>query len=189
MGVRGAYMRQQFFHNSPDLYKDQCEIEENSMYHLSRRALLVAASAVLNAISAASPKASPSANAILFSSIVVDVDALHGNKSAPLYLQAVMMTDLQREFAGRLAKSGPTLVVRLTRLSLSTVVEGAGESGTDYLEGETLLVGPRGETMARYPQALAIPATGLSSKQPDSEQKRLDLMSRTFVLWLRRIIG
>ena len=177
------------------------------MTQTSRRsflsALLVTLTGVVPAALSAAPLTGRAAPAS--SSVVVDVERLRALRVGPTaeLIRAAMTAELRSMFADRLG--GQRLVVRLTGLSLGAYVGGGGGGGggagggggrgggggeTDYLEGEALLIGPRGEVIARYPQLLALPSSiGGAWYQPDNEQRRIVILARYYAQWLRRTIG
>lgn len=134
-----------------------------------------------------------------FSSVAVDVSVIRAQDIGPTsdLLQRALTAELQREFAGRLGGPGPRLVVRITGISLNAYAgsDRGGRSGggsatnTDYLEGEALVVGRRGEILARYPQLSAVPASsGGAWYLPQSEPRRVVALAQHFAGWLTRTI-
>lgn len=124
-------------------------------------------------------------------SVSVDVNRLLalGLGSTAELIGSTMTAELQSGFADRLG--GQRLVVRLTRLSLGAYVGGGGGGGgggeTDYLEGEALLIGPEGRTIARYPQLLALPSSSAGAwYRPDAEQRRIVMLARYYAQWLQK---
>jgi hypothetical protein len=114
-------------------------------------------------------------------------------------LQAEALRDdlaaaLRASFADRLGGNGPALVVVVRSLSLTAYVgsEGrrfGGGGQTDYLDGEALLVGRRGEVLARHPQLSALPASsGGAWYDPDSERRRVTAIAEHYAQWLRRAL-
>ncbi|GJD98763.1 hypothetical protein [Methylobacterium isbiliense] len=178
------------------------------MTRITRRSFLAASSAAASAFVPAASSAAPRVRGAgqAPSSVAVDVDRLLALGLGPTaeLIRSAMTAELQTVFADRLG--GQRLVVRLTGLTLSAYVGGgAGGSGggggggggrgggggdTDYLEGEALVLGPRGEIVARYPQLLALPSsTGGAWYQPDNEQRRIVILARYYAQWLRRTMG
>lgn len=169
------------------------------MPSLSRRTILFgAASSAMLAVSAPGlAQYAPGApGPARFSSVQVDVSHLRAIGLGPyadLIAQAAL-AEAQRAFADRLGGAGPALVIRLTALSLNSYVGSGGSRGfggsTDYLEGEALIVGPRGEIIARHPQLVALPSSyGGAWYDPLNEEKRAVGLARTFADWLRRDMG
>ena len=131
------------------------------------------------------------------SGVRVDVAPLLARGAGP---QAEALRDdltaaLRQSFADRLAGSGPTLVVRITGLSLNPYAGGQGGRGafggggtqTDFLDGEALLVGRRGEVLARHPQLSTLPASsGGAWYDPASERRRVAAIADHYAAWLRR---
>jgi hypothetical protein len=170
------------------------------MPFLSRRSFLAGAVAVAGAAltgSAAAQLASAPA-AWQFSSVTVDVDRLHALGLGPYaeFIRAAVLVETRRAFADRLGRGGPRLVVRITGIQLSSYSGngggrfGGGGTPSDYLEGEALIVGPRGEVLARYPQLSATPASsGGSWYDLQSERRRALYLAQHYASWLRRTIG
>lgn len=138
------------------------------------------------------------AQAGTISGVAVDVSRLRASGLGPFadLLARALLAETRAVFADRIGKGGPRLVVRIDRIQLASYVgESSGglfSSGTpsDYLEGEALLVGPRGEIIAAYPQLLALPASsGGAWYVPGGEQRRAEALARTYAQWLRRKMG
>jgi hypothetical protein len=170
------------------------------MTNLSRRAFLGGATALV-----AMPAAAQTAGiapGTRFSSVAVDVGPLHARRLGDYaeFIRRSLTTELQRAFADRLGGPGPRLVVVVTGVSLNPYVgggtggrwgrgSGGGGLDSDYLEGEALVVGSRGEVLARHPQVSATPATmGGAWYDPTSEQKRTAYLAWHYAQWLRRAI-
>jgi hypothetical protein len=130
------------------------------------------------------------------SSIRVDVGPLlaQGGGAPAEVLRDDLLGALNREFADRIGGAGPVLVVRIKSLSLRpyTGSEGGrsgfgGGSPSDYLDGEALIVGRRGEVLARHPQLSALPSSsGGAWYDPDSERRRVAAIAQHYAGWLRR---
>lgn len=132
--------------------------------------------------------------------LVIDVSRLRALGLGPTadIVQAVLAGTLAGQ---RSSRPGTTLVVRISAISLSafggTNSGGGGEgsgfggaSNNDYLEGEALVVGPRGEIVDRLPQLMALPSTsGGAYYLPGSERRRVETLSQDFGLWLKRRLG
>ncbi|BAU89738.1 hypothetical protein MPPM_1133 [Methylorubrum populi] len=133
-----------------------------------------------------------------FGSIAVDVRPLQAYARGPQTeaLRVDLTEALRRSFADRMVRGGPTLVVRVSGLSLNPYVggEGFGRGGslggggtTDHLDGEALLVGRGGEILARHPQLSALPASsGGAWYDPASERRRVAALAEHYAQWLRR---
>jgi hypothetical protein len=159
---------------------------------LTRRAFLTVAVLIPAAGWAQAP-----AVAVPFSSVSVDVSHLRALGSGPFadIVQGAMTDELRRVFADRIGGRGPRLVVRVTGLYLTTLPDGGGHtfrSGgggggnvTDSMDGEALVVGARGEILARYPQHNNLHPQG-AWYDPLNEQKRADAVARNYAQWLRR---
>jgi hypothetical protein len=132
-----------------------------------------------------------------FSSVTVDVSRLHalGLGGFAELVRGSLQAEAQRAFADRLG-GGPRLVIRITAISMTSYAGGeggrrnGGGSGNDYLEGEALAVGPRGEIIARHPQLSALPAaSGGAWYDPASERRRVLLLAQHYAGWLRRSLA
>ncbi|MGU3465968.1 hypothetical protein ACLBXO_14035 [Methylobacterium sp. C33D] len=131
----------------------------------------------------------------VFSDVRVDVRPLL-DKGGGLQAEALAgdLTDaLRKNFAGRIGGRGPRLVVVVTSLSLrpyagSGALRGyGGNFQTDYMEGEALLVGPKGQVLGRYPQMTATPSSyGGAWYDPRFEQRRLAAIADIYAQWLAR---
>jgi hypothetical protein len=131
----------------------------------------------------------------LFSDIRVDVRPLL-DKGAGLQAEALAadLTDaLRKNFAGRIGGRGPRLVVVVSSLSLRPYAGSGGRPGfggnfqTDYMEGEALLVGPKGQVLGRHPQMTATPSSyGGAWYDPQFEGRRLAAIADIYAQWLAR---
>ena len=171
------------------------------MSSCSRRSFLLG-SAVFATAAFAGPSLAqfaPAAAPQRFSSVVVDVTRLHalGLGAYAEYVRSAVLAETRRAFADRLGGPGPRLVVRITGIYLSSYSGGGGggrfgggSQHTDSLDGEALIVGPRGEIRARYPQLSATSAaSGGAWYDPRSEQRRVINLAQHYAGWLRRRIG
>ncbi|MGU3360244.1 hypothetical protein ACLBWX_07920 [Methylobacterium sp. M6A4_1b] len=132
------------------------------------------------------------------SGIQVDVRPLIalGGGNPALALREDLLAALKTEFADRLGGRGPVLLVRIKGLSINPYAGGDGGRGrlgggtqSDYLDGEALLVGRRGEILARHPQLSAVPASsGGAWYDPESERRRLTAIAQHYAGWLRRAL-
>ena len=135
-----------------------------------------------------------------FSSVAVDVGSLReqGLDAYAEFIRQALLAEMRRAFADRLGGPGPVLVARITGVSLNSYAGSGssrgrslgGGSDNDYLDGEALIVGPRGAVLARYPQLSALPASsGGAWYDPLSEQRRTVALAQHYAAWLRRTIG
>ena len=157
---------------------------------LDRRAVLVALAAGL-----ALP-ASAQEPAQAFSAVSVDVRPLRA-KGLGAYADAVgaaLQAELATAFRDRIRPGAPRLSVVVTGISMQAYAGGEGRfvrggAPNDYLEGEALVIGRRGEVLARHPQLSALPASsGGAWYLPDNEQRRLAALCGHYAGWLRRRI-
>ena len=125
------------------------------------------------------------------SSVFVDVSQLRaaGLGSVADLVGAAMTDELRRVFADRIAGRGPRLVVRVTELHISAFLRSGSsrDVSSDSLDGEALIVGPRGEILARYPQFAALGAHARATEP--NELGRAEAVARHYARWLRRTIG
>jgi hypothetical protein len=169
------------------------------MSSLSRRSFLLASAAFATAAFAGSSLAQVAPAAPQrFSAVVVDVSHLHaiGLGSYAEFVRSAVLAETRRAFADRLGGAGPRLVVRITGIYLASYSGGGGGrlggggSNTDNLDGEALIVGRRGEILARYPQLSATQASGGGAwYDPASEHRRVIYLAQHYAEWLRRRIG
>ncbi|PXW62080.1 hypothetical protein [Methylobacterium sp. B4] len=132
--------------------------------------------------------------------VAVDMRPLQAYARGPQAeaLRADLTEALRRSFGDRMVRGAPTLVVRVSGLTLNPYAggEGVGRGGsfggggsTDYLDGEALLVGRGGEILARHPQLSALPASsGGAWYDPASERRRLAALAEHYAQWLRRML-
>lgn len=131
-----------------------------------------------------------------YADVRVDVRPLiaQGNGPQAEALRADLTAALRRSFADRLGGRGPSLVVLIRGLSLPPYAGGqtmgrgiGGGTQTDYLDGEALLVGRRGEVLGRHPQLTATPSSyGGAWYDPASERRRVTVIADIYAEWLRR---
>lgn len=102
---------------------------------------------------------------------------------------------LAAEFADRRSAAGPRLVVRITGLTLTSNdiggsnVFGSGGSGSDYLEGELLLVSRSGAVIERQPMLSALQASsGGAWYTSGYEMRRVEAICGHFAAWAKRTI-
>ena len=170
------------------------------MSSFSRRSFLLGAAALVG-MAFGGPSSAQLASAPAawqFSSVTVDVNRLHalGLGAYAEFIRAAVLAETRRAFADRLGRGGPRLVVRITGIQLSSYSGsgsgryGGGGTPSDYLEGEALIVGSRGEVLARYPQLSATPASsGGAWYDLQSERRRALYLAQHYASWLRRTIG
>lgn len=161
------------------------------MAHLDRRALIAGA---LSALAVGPARAQATA----FGAIEVDIRPLVARGAGPAaeLLREVIGGEARRLFADRIARGGPRLVIVLNTLQMTAYAgEGRGPfggagGGSDYLDGEALVVGPRGEVLARTPQLFAQPANaGGTWHDPDNERRRVIQLGVNYAAWLRRRVA
>lgn len=128
-----------------------------------------------------------------FSSVRVDVRPLlaKGSGIQAEALAADLTTALRSAFAGRIGERGPGLVVVISSLSLRPYVGGegrlVGNLQNDYLEGEALLIGARGQVLGRHRQLTATPSSyGGAWYAPDFEARRSASIADIYARWLAR---
>jgi hypothetical protein len=123
-----------------------------------------------------------------FSRIVVDTRPLEarGAGAAAAILRQELQAALNREFAGRLGRGGPVLIVRLQTVSLGPFAGpgGSGERGfssSDYLEGDV------SAGSARFPMFVTQDSSaGGAWFLPDNDARRLRALADQFAGWVRR---
>ena len=86
-----------------------------------------------------------------------------------------------------------------TDLVVSTLTAYAGSQGgrhgfggggqSDYLDGEALLVGEKGQVLARHPQLAVLPSSsGGAWYDPASERRRIAAIAEQYAQWLVRML-
>lgn len=130
-----------------------------------------------------------------FADVRVDVRPLlaKGGGLQAEALAADLTAALRKNFAGRIGGRGPSLVVVLTGLSLRDYVGngggrfGLGGTQNDYLEGDALLLGRRGEVLGRHHQMTATPSSyGGAWYDPANERRRVAVIADIYAQWLAR---
>ena len=178
------------------------------MPYLSRRSFLLGSAAFALVTLGGSPGQAqfapgpPSLLPARFSSVSVDLGPLRalGLGAYAEFIRQALVAEMRRAFADRLGGPGPALIVRITGVSLNSYA-GSGQGGgrgrslgggsdNDYLDGEALIVGPRGAVLARHPQLSVVPASsGGAWYDPQSEQRRAVALAQHYAAWLRRTVG
>ncbi len=131
-----------------------------------------------------------------FSRVSADVSRLRSLGLGP-YAEAIRQdldTALGQAFADRLTPGGPALVVRVIGVSMNMYAGSNARGGfggnamnTDYMEGEALVLGRRGEVVLRHPQlATQNASAGGAWYDPASERRRTAILAGTYAQWLRR---
>jgi hypothetical protein len=169
----------------------------SSATSFTRRAALTALGGALAAAAAAGPAA---AQATTFRAISVDTKPLaqRGASGAAELIRRQLQRELAAAFAGRItgARGAPTLVVRITALSLAGFAgDGGGNGGgatvnTDYLEGEALVV-PAGSRVPvrRVPVLSAVPSSSAGAwYAPDNDLRRIRYITAHFAGWVARMV-
>ena len=166
----------------------------NAADPLTRRAALAALGGALAALPALGRPAAAQTGAT-FRAINIDTTQLVGRDA--VLVRRNLARDLPAAFAGRItgARGAPTLLVRITSLSLGSYTgsaSGGGSGGstvdTDYMEGEALIVPAGGKTpTARVPMLAAVPSASAGAWYlPDNEERRIAYISSFFASWLTK---
>lgn len=156
-------------------------------------------SALLLSLMCVTPlKAAPAGG---YSHVAVDTSALEaqGLGYAARYLGQALRDQLQRQFAGQLGhRGGPAIVVRLSGLSLPAYVGPGGDYGgrfgggggnSDFLEGDTLIVGRNGSLLGSHHILANIPSSSAGAwYDPEIDKKRLVAISSAYAGWSRRYV-
>jgi hypothetical protein len=95
------------------------------------------------------------------------------------------------------ARGGATLLVQLTQVLLDDGDGGTGslrlpfghDTGTDQLEGQVMLVGPRREAFATFPLLVNSGAIYRSSLRMFPDPRRLNALARAFAWWTVSKLG
>ncbi|MGC5780412.1 hypothetical protein [Methylobacterium sp. NFXW15] len=130
-----------------------------------------------------------------FSDVRVDASPLlaKGGGLPAEAMAADLTAALRKTMADRIGGNGPRLIVVITDLSLRDYVgSGGGRLGSsgsqnDYLVGDALLVGRKGEVLGRHHQMTATPSSyGGAWYDPDSERRRISVIADIYAQWLAR---
>jgi hypothetical protein len=127
-----------------------------------------------------------------YSGITVDASriATADGPTVARNLSRFLHQDLQQSFGDLLTRDrrAPSLLVRLTGLKTPPLPDTNDTS--DYMQGEALVVSPRGGVLARYPMQAALQASYSGAWYlPANERLRLRNLSRSYAYWLRREVG
>jgi hypothetical protein len=153
---------------------------------MNRRVLMsgLAASAAGLLLTPLFPGSAP-AQAGTFSRIVVDTKPLEarGGGGQAAIIGPRLRASLQREFAGRIGRGGPALIVRVHTVQLSSFTgrERSGGVATDYLEAEVIAGG------VQFPALITVASdSGGAWYVPGSEERRLIGLADGLASWVRR---
>ncbi len=164
-----------------------------STNHPSRRTLL----AGFGALALVSCATTGETSGTSFSSISIDVSILRQKGVGPWadIIAAAAQRETANTFAGRRSPRGPKLVIRFTGLQMSSYTGGGGMNAlgesddqyNDYIEGEAVIIGSRGEILRTLPQLHALPSSAAGAwYDPDNERLRVAGLARNFVQWIGR---
>ncbi len=164
---------------------------------LTRRAVLSALAAVAAAPGIAA--AAPPLAGIRFREIKVDVAPLRasGNGDFADWIAAELPGLLRKSFAAYLApgdRNAATLVARIDEVIVGppgSVDNNPVADTTDGIQGEGIVLGPRGEQTASYPLYCAVGAdTYLNMPyQLDITRRRVETLAQSFAQWLPGQMG
>ncbi len=133
-----------------------------------------------------------------FSTVKVDSSALASPTTSNLVreLNASLGAELRANFAGDLGggRKAPLLLVRITGVTMNSTPDfrnGAGHAnsgggGSDYMEGEALIIAPGGQVIQRYPMLSALNTSSSGWQLPDHERNRLRALCQHYAWWLKR---
>jgi hypothetical protein len=161
---------------------------------ITRRALLGAAAAAW----AAGPARAQTAQR--FGRIVIDVSPLvaKGLGGYAEHIRRLLAAAFAKEFAGLVGGKGPTLVVQINSIQMSSYTGGggggpfrfdSGGAGSDYMDG-TLITRSGNTVLSSVPMLAALTATsGGAWYLPDNEERRLRALCEFYASWSRRKLG
>ncbi len=133
-----------------------------------------------------------------FRSISVDSSALGSTAAGGLsaYVKQLLEASLRQNFVGQIGggKNEPSLIIRITGIQMNSSPDSGGGrggsrnggGGSDYLEGEALIIGPRGNVLLRYPMLSALNASSSGWYLKDHERNRLVALCNHYAWWLKR---
>ena len=171
-------------------------MRESQMLRRSGLAIVAALALLLaGCVGAGRPLPSDEASRLRIATVRVDTSRLAaqgwgiGARDVASRLGDAVRSSFSDRIDGR---NGATLVVRVIGINMPTYVGGSGMFGhpaSDSVESEAVLVGPRGDELARYPMLSALPATsGGAWYDPANEVRRLDAALEHHAQWLRNTI-
>lgn len=133
-----------------------------------------------------------------FSTVVADVGPLRAKGLGPFAeaVRAALQAELAAAFGDVMRPGAPRLVVRIDAISMASYVGAdtrrfgiGGGVSNDYLEGEALVIGPRGQVLRRHPQLSVVPSnSGGAWYLEESERRRVVMLARHYAGWLRRAL-
>ena len=164
---------------------------------LSRRSFVLAATAAALAPSALFSQAFAQGRAV--GDIKVDLSRLRASGWAGQPL-SVIDASLRRALAAAFGPGGggPTLIVRVTKVTLGVNTgSGAGDRGramgestSDYMEGELVLVGRNGSVIAQQPLLNALNSNSSGNWWSETnELNRLSALATSYGYWAKRQLG
>ena len=128
-----------------------------------------------------------------FRNVIVDTSAIGSDQSLlARQIKASLEPGLRSSFGGRITgdRNSPSLVVRITSVTIQSVPEFSGRDGgnsnTDYMQGEALVVGQGGIILNRYPMLSALNGTVSGWYLPDYEKRKVVALSNHYAYWLNR---
>jgi hypothetical protein len=183
-------------HERPRLLEDAMA---NSTDALTRRTALAALGGALAGVVSAAAATPAAAQSATYRAITIDTQPLArlGAARAAELIRRELQRELPAAFAGRItgARSAPTLIVRVTALSLAGFAGDGGGNGsggstvnTDYLEGEALVVPAGSRTpVQRVPVLSAVPSSSAGAwYAPDNELRRINYITSHFAGWMAK---
>ncbi|GGC82644.1 hypothetical protein [Chelatococcus reniformis] len=169
---------------------------------LARRRSFAAflATVVMCVLSLVPARAAPTA-AGGYSHVSIDVSVLEAQGLGPMarFVGAQLHAQMRRQFAGRLGVRGaPAILVRLTGLSLPSYVGGSGLGfggrrgggvGSDFLEGDTLVIARSGAVIYSQHILTNLPSSsGGAWYDPDVDAKRIAAICGAYAGWSYRYV-
>jgi opacity protein-like surface antigen len=151
---------------------------------------------LLGAAFAAAATSVSQAQAAAYSRIRIDVSRFRANGAGGYAdtVRANLERAMRRHFAGRIGGRGPELVVRINQVQLTAFAGSgggrkfsSGGGGTDYMEGDALVLSGR-TVVKQHPQLLALPPSGAAWYLEDNELRRTAHLCDVYAQWLARAL-
>lgn len=133
-----------------------------------------------------------------FGRIVIDVGPLiaKGLGGYAEHIRRLLTAAFAKEFAGLVGGRGPTLIVQINSIQMSSYTGGGGPyrfdsggAGSDYMDG-ALITRSGNTVLSSIPMLAALTATsGGAWYLPDNEERRLRALCDFYASWSRRKLG
>lgn len=137
------------------------------------------------------PALANTTGAMNFSGILVDVSQMRerGFGIQADWVQQDLVLALKQQFAGRLTRNAPRLLVQVSSVSLGTFT-GNSDKTSDFMDGRATILDKANSVLAYYPMLLNLPSSsGGAWYLPDVDRGRVRALSVAFARWVERKTG